>query len=436
MRGNMRSFSRRNAVALALGVVVLTAAADAPGRPDITGYGKTHTVAYDRPDVSGGNPLWSSNNRARVITRLRPAAWLNADLAYDLTIRVQDERLFVPALGSVFADLSAYRVRDLDAFVYPDDAGASKNLAVLQNLDRLSLTFSAPAFDLIVGRQAVAWGSARAVNPTDVFAPYLYNEIDTEDRIGVDAVRLRVPAGSLGEVDVGYVGGEDFEWSRSAVYLRCKLHAAGTDMALLLADFRENALFGVDVTRALGGAGLWLEAAHVFVDGLGERSWADERADYLRVSVGADYNFARGIYTFLEYHFNDAGAKDPENYLTRALMPAYREGAVYLLGRHYVVPGVSFQPTPLVSVFGQVLFNITDLSALLAPMVDYNLMENLYLSAGAFAGLGKRSDTVLASTYFGPGNPYAGSGNLTIPLYRSEFGAYPGIYYVSLRFYY
>jgi len=87
---------------------------------------------------------------------------------------------------------------------------------VLQNLDRLYATVAAPHFDLYVGRQAIAWGSARAVNPTDIIAPFLYTEIDTEDRVGVDAARLRIPAGALGEIDAAYVGGEDLEWGQSA----------------------------------------------------------------------------------------------------------------------------------------------------------------------------------------------------------------------------
>ena len=53
--------------------------------------------------------------------------------------------------------------------------------------------------------QAIAWGSAFVINPTDVIAPYVYNALDQEERYGVDALRVRVPTGALSETDLGYV---------------------------------------------------------------------------------------------------------------------------------------------------------------------------------------------------------------------------------------
>jgi hypothetical protein len=182
----------------------------------------------------------------------------------------------------------------------------------------------APRFDLFVGRQAIAWGSAKAINPSDIIAPFLYTEIDTEDRVGVDAARLRMAAGSLGEVDLGYVAGDDFKWEESAAFARGKFYAGKTDFALIAMVFRENAMASADVTRAVGGAGTWCEAAYVWAGPLDARADSTSNNDYLRLSAGADYNFASGIYTFLEYHYNGAGARRRRRLLPGAPLPDSR----------------------------------------------------------------------------------------------------------------
>lgn len=417
-------------ILLVIFLIALLFAADVAAlqRLSVEGYFKSFVVAYDQANYrndgapSGQSVLWSNNNRARLNASLFVADWLDFDLSYDLSLRLQDTELFEPNQFVVFTQQSVYRVDDLDPFIYPDNASAANQTALLQNLDRLLVTFSSSHFDFYLGRQAIAWGSAHAVSPTDVVAPFLYNEIDTEDRIGVDAARLRIPAGPLGEIDAGFVAGENVAWRHSAVFLRGKFYVARTDFAVLLAGFRENAMLGIDLTRAVGGAGVWIESGYVFVNGLKHRSRSDEKNDYVRGSAGIDYNFPLGVYTFIEFHYNEAGTKTPDEYAARVSTVPYAEGGVYLLGRHYLVPGASFQATPLITVFGEVLFNISDSSLLLAPTLEYNLSEDLYLSVGAYVG-------------FGDG-PESDQDNLATPVYRSEFGSYPDIYFLSLRFFF
>ena len=105
----------------------------------------------------------------------------------------------------------------------------------------------------------------------------------------------------------------------------------------------------------------------------------------MRLSAGADYNFVQGVYAFVEYHFNSAGQSDPDRYFNNLFYTkrtAYVEGAVYLLGRHYIIPGISWQLTPLATVFAEVLSNLNDGSLLIAPSLEYNISDNLYLSLG------------------------------------------------------
>ncbi|MGB2697356.1 MAG: hypothetical protein WBD28_05785, partial [Candidatus Zixiibacteriota bacterium] len=102
----------------------------------------------------------------------------------------------------------------------------------------------------------------------------------------------------------------------------------------------------------------------------------------------------------------------------------YREGPVYLMGRHYLAPGFSHQITPLITFTGEALINLSDPSLFLVPQLEYNIAENIYLSAGAYLGLGKSPEMRKKQE----GEPKLQLG--------SEFGSYPDLYFTSFRVYF
>ena len=104
------------------------------------------------------------------------------DLSYDIIPRIQDPSLF-SGRPNVPANFPTYRLIDLEARLYPGSNGEVKTFGVFQNLDRILVTINMPWADLFLGRQAIAWGSSRVVNPTDVLAPYTFDELDPEDRV-------------------------------------------------------------------------------------------------------------------------------------------------------------------------------------------------------------------------------------------------------------
>jgi len=174
-------------------------------------------------------------------------------------------------------------------------------------------------------------------------------------------------------------------------------------------------MLGIDLTRSLGGAGFWLEAAHTFADALAANETPGAE-DYFRATVGLDHRLGENTYGFAEYHFNQAGSDQTTGYVSSMGSTAFTEGSGYLLGRHYFIPGVVQQITPLLSGGFQALWNLSDRSAYLSPSVEYNFAENIYLAGGAFIGIGPR-----ASASDGIG---------------SEFGLYPSIFFGSFRLYF
>ncbi len=353
------------------------------------------------------------NQRLRLESTATLTKAISVSAAYDFTMRVQDPLLSQTALLTLGTNPATYRFSDPKDQLYPGQ-DEKTSFALLQNIDRLAITWTLSAADIIIGRQAIAWESARVINPTDILAPFTFDELDKEERRGIDALRVRIPIGLFGEFDSGLVLGQDFKSKNNAWYSRIKYYLWNTDISVVGVGFQNNFLAGLNLARALGGASVWFEAAHVWPHAYG--SATELKAEqYTRLSLGADYAFGSKTYAFLEFHLSTAGAKDPENYLDLFSSIPFREGAVYLLGQHYMAPGVNIQITPLITFTGQTLWNMDDLSLYVAPAVDYNIAQNIYLQVGAFIGTGSESQVLSL---------------------ESEFGSYPDSYYTSFRIYF
>ena len=413
--------ARRCYTPVLLGLLLLPIAqghAAPAARITVDGYVKSHSLLFDRPlpdHAPEKGRVWVVSNRLRLDFACTPADRLRAGASYDLAPRFQDTGLAGESASTLAVDTRTYRVADLEGQAYPDAPDTAGSFSLHHNLDRLYLLATLEAADVTVGRQPIAWGSARVVNPTDVIAPFVYNALDQEERYGVDAVRVRYPTGDLSEIDLGYVPGEDADFRNSALYVRHKAYAHKTDVSLLLLCFRRHLLLGLDVARALGQAGFWLEGAYVKPDFF-EQTDGSDHCGYFRVSAGLDSRLAANTYGFAEVHASSAGATRPEDYAGLLTQPAYRDGAVYLLGRQYVALGVSHQVTPLVTLSGTAMLNANDGSASVSPQLELNVAEDVYLSAGAFIGMGP-----------GPRAPWR---------YESEFGSYADFAFLSLRAYF
>ena len=396
-------------------MVVTSLVGTADAELKIGGYYKNFSTAFNSP-LPDASMMGVVVNRLRLNLSYALTDSLSYDFAYDFTPRVQDPLLFSQSSFAVGVTSSSYRVADLDSPLYPRTDESVGSVGIYHNLDRASVQFSTDFADFSIGRDAIAWGSARIINPTDIIAPYTYDQLDTEDRVGVDTIRVRIPMGVMGEVDTGYIFGNKFSFDKSAVFLRTQLNAVETDFSILLLEFQRDLLVGFDIARGIGGAGFWMETAYVFTEPFNGN--ADTLNNYLRTSIGFDYSFGGETYTFIEYHFNGAGTQKPENLLTNLDKPAYTRGGVYLLGVHYLAPGVTHQLTPLLSFSGQILFNLSDPSTWIAPQIAYNVAEDIHLSIGGFLSVGKRPK------------------NGDSPQLQSEFGSYPNLFFSSFRVYF
>ncbi|MDQ7798892.1 MAG: hypothetical protein RDU76_08140 [Candidatus Edwardsbacteria bacterium] len=392
--------------AVMLAISLLMSAACLAVQLEFGGYAKSFLIFQHTP--GGSRDRWTLTNPWEFKASYIPQDHLSFNLSYIVSPHWES-----PMSGiETFYSSRQYRVSDLKSRLIPDSPSAAGNLSLWHNLDRAYVRLSLRWTDIFVGRQPIAWGSARFINPTDVIAPYGFQELDTEDRIGVDAVRINYPLGQLSEVGLGYISGKDFKPQNSATYLRPKVYLLKTDLAFTLMEFKKHRLYGIDISRSLGGAGLWLEAGYI--------DFEEASEDALRLSAGADYRLSDRIYAFGEYHFNGFGELEASSYIKNCAKQAYSENVVYLMAKNYFTVGLNYQLTPLLNSGTQPIMNIDDRSVVLSQQFDYNLTQNSYLSCGFYTGLGQVPEIIL------------GGGSVI----RSEFGSYSDIYFASYRIYF
>ncbi len=303
---------------------------------------------------------------------------------------------------------SQYRLADINISMESDNG----ERVLLQNLDRFNLRFDLGKADITIGRQAISFGSARFVSPTDIFEPFMISTLDKEYRVGVDAVRYQASLGAFSEVDLGLVIGHEGRADASAIYGRYKTSISGNDLegTVILRD--QFTLVGGGIERAIFDFGFWSEVAFVT---------SKNESDYFRGSIGIDHSIGETGLFMIEYHHSTAGAKSPGEYLDLYQTEPLENGGVYLLGRNYIIPSVSLTATPLLGLSASVFINIDDESTFFRAGGEYNLSDNLYTDFGVFVGIGDNSRMV-------PALPPIDVG--------SEFGDFPFMAYASLRYYF
>jgi hypothetical protein len=388
-------------------ITLLIVATSAPSLAEInvSGYLKSFAVAQDQLDnpVFQADRIYQSQNSARLMLD-GFADSISWQLHYELSPVLVSSSLpvGVPTFNVVDGN---YRFSDPAANLL----GEENTNKVFQNLDRLNFRVQMDAGDLTIGRQAISFGSARIISPTDIFLPFDVRTLNTEYRTGVDAMRFQRPWGDLGEIDIGVVLGNDAKRESSAAFLQVRTNKNGVDYQLALIEFAEQQLTGLGLQTAIWDFGFWLEAAYVNGD-----------RNYLRLSTGMDYAFSENTFAQVEYHYNGAGSNNHRDYLANLDSLPYQRGGVFLLGQNYIMPSFTLQVSPLWFVAMQAIYNLDDNSSFFSISAEYNLVEDFYQDFGYFHFSGNDFSLTQAG----------------VPDLRSEYGANPNTLFVSIRYYF
>lgn len=337
---------------------------------EVSGYFKTFAIHNDGNLFRGSQTSWENVLRLRLVEQFHEN--VRGELVYSFHPSV---RKAVSENSLLYSSPFSYRIEDFDNSL----GKLGRDVPIFHNLDRLNLSLSLPFADLQLGRQAISFGKARVLNPCDIISPFSFDTLDQEERLGVDAIRAIIPLGDLSDIDMGYIAGRHFSMLQSAAFVNGNFHFWGSDFMATAMYFRKNMLLGLGLQRAFWEAGMWAECAYTFTNSF-EAGIKDNH--YFRSSIGADYNFTENVYAFAEYHYNQIGVSSSKSLSEHISQVGYTQGSVYLLRRHYFVPGFIWQITPLMSIRGEIFCNIDTPSGFSTLNVGYSFFENSYFDVG------------------------------------------------------
>lgn len=402
----MCTTSRILALILAIALSILADLSFAQNNTRLSGYIKSYLIiqgSIDNDLVQVGS-IYESQNAARLMLD-SVGTTFSWQLHYEIlplfksrTPKLNNQTLSHPGDNYRYSDISS------------ELADKTSKHPVYQNLDRFNLQIKLDAGDLTIGRQAITFGSARFINPSDIFLPFDIRTFNQEYRFGVDAIRFERPMGELGELDSGVVLGPEGSKENSGAYVNLRTHLSDIDIIVTITRFSRQNLIAAGLETALGNAGFWFEAARV----TGE-------TDYLRISTGLDYAFSEFTFGMLEYHYNEASEGNPETYLQQFLTTPYQKGGVFLLGKNYLLTSLSLTTSPLWNIGMSIVLNLNDDSTYASVKAEYNLKEDMYIDLGFyhFDGDDLRSSPV--APFF---------------QLQSEFGSNPNLVFFAFRYYF
>lgn len=284
-----------------------------------------------------------------------------------------------------------------------------ERLRVWHDFDRLSLTWYTDVADITLGRQAITWGISNLFPVSDLWAQFSPFELDTEEKPGVDAVRILSYPGDGWEVDA--VVADRGSSQNLSAGIRASKSLSWADLHMGGGKFWREVMGLAGISAPAGSYKIRLEGALPY----------DLDADDFRlprVTMGLDW---LGGETMLsaEYNLNGIGATKPEDYIQVIQDPRFAQGETYFLGRHNLGGLATWTPgNDRVSLSLSGFLNLQDPSGTLGPFLNYDVGQNTRFSLGALLSFG---DTPV----FEPEAEL-----------RSEFGTYGDFVYSMLSIYF
>ena len=249
-------------------------------------------------------------------------------------------------------------------------------------IDRLWLNYTHGNFDVTLGRQRIAWGTALVWNVIDLFNPQSILDFDYEEKPGSDAVRIQYYTGPVSRVELSIKPGKDKKHTTAAALF--SLNVFEYDF-YGIAGYRNNRwLFGGAWAGDIYKAGFRGEFLVSDVPGKTAPivyptfpSFGDSFFKYdkpvLSAVLSADYTFSNSFYIHTEVLYNSNGkTKNAGLFYHEALQAGMLSPAQWSIFQEF-----SCDITPLVrgSIFG--IFNPNDKSYVILPQLTWSIITDL-----------------------------------------------------------
>lgn len=293
----------------------------------------------------------------------------------DLTINIELKNLFLTGdLYKYQRILNAVQDQSTDYIDLTHTFVSNEQTLIESRLDRLWMQYSTGDLLVTAGRQRIAWGTAFAWNPTDLFNPVSPLDFDNEEKDGADAIRAQYYFGAASKVDLVY---KTANKKKDRVYSALiGFNSYDYDLNLIVASYRENLLLGFSWAGDIEGAGFRGEITYhddddIFVVDMGNLRLED--GQFYSMSLSFDYTFASSLYIQSE-----------------ALYNGNRLG---LTGSEWsLLFGLAYQFTPLLTGNLTFIYNPIDFSEAILPSLSYSVITNLDLSFFSLISFGDLFD--------------------------------------------
>jgi len=263
------------------------------------------------------------------------------------------------------------------------------SLQARQKLYRGTLSWHGEQTDVRVGRQQINWSTTIIWNPMDRFNPLNPLQLERNERLGVDALKVDYALGDTSSLSVAYAPAHDVKKRLYAA--RIRTNWLGIDGSIMAGDYARVQKFGLGLAGQLNWVGWRSEIV---------ASQPQYQKAYTEVVVSVDYTTLSGISLLLEGYYNGEGTTDKKYYPFNRLI----QGTIVGVGKHYWGGKVSKDLSPLLRLSLYAIQNLDDGSRFFYPTINYTVPQfrNLYFKAGAqvFNGSAGSEYHFLKSLYF------------------------------------
>ncbi len=290
----------------------------------------------------------------------------------------------------------------------------SEEFRFTHDLDRAVLGLYFHRMDIYLGRQAIRWGVSDLFAVADRFAPLSPFELDTIQRRGIDAARAVTHLSPRWELDM--VVADRGSGQPLSLGTRVEYFGARADVYAGMGRFWER-------FSAMGGLSLLAGNWKVFAEAEGLWNIDEEELERPRTTIGAQ-RVSMDWQMGLEYHYNGLGVDGTEGYGAAMAREELARGESYLMGRHYVGATGMYLTQGSWRFRGGMMMNIFDPSAIFFPAVEYEIEDQLTITAGAYGSVGERGEIDVEATEEGELES-----TVVVP---SEFGASSNLYFLQM----
>ena len=253
---------------------------------------------------------------------------------------------------------------------------------LLNRLDRLWVGYTGESATVRFGRQAISWGNGMIYTPMDFINPFDPAAVDREFKPGDDMIYGQYALSGGDDLQGALVFRRDLmtgdvEADQSTLAFKYHGFNGSSEYDLLAAGDYGDAIVAAGGNKELGGA-VWRGEA------VATRTNDDTVLQFVTSLSRSWVALGRNMSGVLEYYYNGFGQSDGD-YSPEALaenpelVERIARGELFTLAQHYVAASTTIELTPLLLVTPNLFLNLSDGSALLQAVAQYDLRQDMVL---------------------------------------------------------